>query len=414
MLKVASGGAGLSELSGSFAPTLTSRDGSISSISSLSGKYTKQGSLVSLVINASIATNGTGAGEVLIGNLPFPAVTGTNFIGTAVARTPLGFLGTPVTWGNNAYGQLNIPSDVSTNVTKISAGGMFNLALKNGKVHGWGRADYGQTSIPTAANTGVTDISASMFHGLALKAGGVIAWGANWSGQTVVPAAANSDVVSIAAGTYHSLALKSDGSVIGWGGAAEGQINIPAAALSGVTAIAAGAYHSLALKAGGVLAWGGNTQGQISVPAAASSNVIAIASFDMHSLALKSDGTLVAWGSTTHNATTPIPPSINTGVSAIAVGAKVSMALQSGAVRSWGSAVDGQLTIPTSALSNVVQLDAGNDHSIALINSGESTTSVSCAAALLSGESSIRVVTYNGAYPAADSVNLTIQLDYMT
>src|SRR5690349_5204598 len=79
-----------------------------------------------------------------------------------------------VAWGDNQFGQTNVPPGLS-NVVSVAAGGYHNLALTaEHRVVGWGRDDFGQ---------------ATMLSGL-------------------------TNVVAIAAGGYHSVALLSDGSVV--------------------------------------------------------------------------------------------------------------------------------------------------------------------------------------------------------
>ena len=225
-----------------------------------------------------------------------------------------------VAWGNNAFGQTNVPASLS-GVTAIAAGYEHSLALKSdGTVVAWGNNYYGQTTVP-AGLSGVTAISGGSEHSLALKSDGtVVAWGLNRFGQIDVPAGL-SGVTAIAAGRFHSLALKSDGTVVAWGDNGNGQTTVPAG-LSGVSAIAAGGFHSLALKSDRtVVAWGWNGYGQINVPAGLS-GVTAIAAGQYDSLALRSDGTVVAWGNA------PTVPAVLSGVTAIAADGTFSLALE--------------------------------------------------------------------------------------
>jgi hypothetical protein len=166
---------------------------------------------------------------------------------------------------------------------------LTSQALTGGTVVGWGDNNYGQVNIP-AGLTNVTAISAGRYHSLALKNDGtLVVWGWNDYGQVNMPAGL-SDVVAISAGGFHSLALKADGTVVGWGDNNYGQVNIPTG-LSDVTAIAASGFHSLALKADGTLvSWGDNNYGQVNIPTGLS-DVTAIAAGGFHSLALKRDGT---------------------------------------------------------------------------------------------------------------------------
>lgn len=100
----------------------------------------------------------------------------------------------------------------------IAAGGAHNLALKaDGTILAWGDNVYGQTNVPASA-TNVVAIAAGGWHSLALKADGTVsAWGDNdypngngtnrsYSGQATVPANLT-NVAAIAAGGWHSLAL---------------------------------------------------------------------------------------------------------------------------------------------------------------------------------------------------------------
>ena len=94
----------------------------------------------------------------------------------------------------------------------------------------WGDNCYGQTDVPVAAQSGVTAIAAGDGHTLALRSdGSVVAWGDNGFGQSTVPIQAQNGVTAIAAGFLHSVALKSDGSVVAWGNNEYGQTTAPVA-----------------------------------------------------------------------------------------------------------------------------------------------------------------------------------------
>src|SRR5205085_643434 len=100
-------------------------------------------------------------------------------------------------------------------VTAIAAGAAHNLALRaDGTLVAWGQNIYGQTNVPPGLSN-VVAIAAGGWHSLALKSDGtVVAWGAgNGSDsyvdckQTQVPAGLN-NVGQIAAGAVHSLAVQ--------------------------------------------------------------------------------------------------------------------------------------------------------------------------------------------------------------
>jgi alpha-tubulin suppressor-like RCC1 family protein len=135
-------------------------------------------------------------------------------------------------------------------VTAISAGEYHALALRrDGSIVSWGDNSYGQSDVPTILRR-VTSISAGGGFSLALLTDGtVVAWGDQSYGQLDVPAGLE-NVTAISAGACHALALRADGDVIGWGGG--GQRRAEAAhpwRLIDFKAVAAGDGFSLAIRA---------------------------------------------------------------------------------------------------------------------------------------------------------------------
>jgi len=251
--------------------------------------------------------------------------------------------GTVVAWGDNYFGECNVPAPNSDFVAV--AGGYYNsLGLKSdGTVVAWGNNDYGQCDVP-APNSDFVAVSAFLLHSLGLKSDGtVVAWGYNEYGECNVPAP-NSDFVAVAAGYWHSLGLKSDGTVVAWGWNEDRQCNVPAPN-SDFVAVAAGGRHSLGLKSDGtVVAWGYNDDGQCNVPAP-NSDFVAVAGGNYHSLGLKSDGTVVAWGwNTEGECNVPAP---NSDFVAVAGGVYHTLGLKSdGTVVAWGWNGNGECNVP--------------------------------------------------------------------
>jgi len=253
--------------------------------------------------------NVTGWGDNFYGQLNVPG-NAINLIGVAAGQHHTVAVrndGLAVAWGDNFSGQATVPGNLS-DVVAVAAGELHSLALgRNGTVIGWGDDFFSQATAPESV-TNVIAITAGQRHNLALfTSGNLAAWGYNGYGQTVVPAGAT-NLVAIAAGGGHSLALRADRKVFAWGLNSYFQTNLPASATN-VIAIAAGFYHSLALRADGtVVAWGAGTNnlgvtphfGQALVPASAT-NVIAIGAGYYHSFALKADGTVIAWGAGLNN-----------------------------------------------------------------------------------------------------------------
>jgi uncharacterized repeat protein (TIGR03803 family) len=315
--------------------------------------------------NATLALN-----NVQITNVGIYYAVVSNAVGSVNSLYAVLRVWTPssvVAWGDNTYGQTNVPSGL-TNVVAIATLFYHSLALKSdGTVVAWGwwNDDYGQCNVPSGL-TNVVAVGAGALHSVALKSDGtVVAWGDNSYGhQSNVPSGLT-NAVAIASGGYHSLALKGDGTVVVWGWNALGQCNVPSC-LTNVVAIASGGYHSLALKGDGtVVAWGYNISGQANVPSGLT-NVVAVAGGDYHSLALKSDGTVVAWGCNTYGQCNV--PSGLTNVVAIAGGEEHSLALKGdGTVVAWGYNAYGQCNVP-SGLTNAVAIAGGDLHSLALEN----------------------------------------------
>jgi len=212
----------------------------------------------------------------------------------------LGADGKLTSWANYtpSYGETNVSALSNSFVTAIAAGTQHTLALKSDRtVYAWGNNVYGQTNVPANLNN-VVAIACGGYHDLALKSDGtVVGWGdtlqAPVYGQaTNNPAATN--VVAIAAGAQHSLALRADGTVVAWGYSFDGAITIPPTA-NNVIAIAAGSGFSAALRANGTVVQWGTGLANYPVPSNLS-NVVAISGSATHCTALRNDGSVVSWG----------------------------------------------------------------------------------------------------------------------
>ncbi len=106
----------------------------------------------------------------------------------------------------------------------------------------------------------------------------------------------------------------------------------------------------------------------IGAPPSILTGVVAIAAGGYHSLALTGDGTVVGWGADWYGQATP--PTNLTSVAGIAAGGYHSLALKKdGTVVGWGADWYGQATPPVD-LTNVVAIAAGGYHSLALKSDG--------------------------------------------
>ena len=199
-------------------------------------------------------------------------------------------------------------------------------------------------------------------------------WGANDSSQLLgLPAAGETtpaqltnldDITAVAAGDRHVLVLKRNGTVWAWGNNDHGQLGdgtrmsrsspVEVFGLRNIRQIAAGANHSLALsEAGVILTWGSNDAGQLGygtpllnsdklTPTAVSGfPALAVVGGAAHTVALKSDLTVWAWGSSE----------------------------QLGAT-AWAGAALVDFPVQVSGLSDVIDIAAGAEHSLALRTDG--------------------------------------------
>lgn len=192
-------------------------------------------------------------------------------------------------WGDNYYGQLNIPPDL-TDAVAIAAGSRRALAVRrDGTVVSWGRDPSTEWIKAPADLTDVVDLAADDYDEvIALKSDGTIVV----FNSPAPPPAGLSNIVQVACSGDHFAALKSDGTVVAWGNNSRGQTQVPAG-LTGVVSIAAGSGRTFALKGDGtVVGWGYETD---AMPALA--DVVEITAASYTTFARKADGSIVAWGS---------------------------------------------------------------------------------------------------------------------
>jgi PKD repeat protein len=242
--------------------------------------------------------------------------------------------GTVWAWGYNTYGQLgngtvnsNVPIQTTglSGMTAVGAGANHSVALKSdGTVWAWGYNYYGQLGNGTSGSgtnsnvpgqvsglSNVTAISAGYYFNLALKGDGTVwAWGYNYNGQlgdgtttmrtTPIQVGGLTNVTAISAGYAGCLAIKSDGTLWAWGwNGASGETHVPAqiASLTGAVKVAAGYLFAIVLKSDGTAwTWGRNTHGQLGdgsttwednpVQVLSPGFILTIAAGDYHGLAI--------------------------------------------------------------------------------------------------------------------------------
>ncbi|MEX2237652.1 MAG: hypothetical protein WEB00_08975 [Dehalococcoidia bacterium] len=287
----------------------------------------------------------------------------------------------------------------------------------------------GWASAGTSTSEEEARIAAETLSAASSSAPGVLrVWGDDQLGQlgngpplvqkdVPVPQGSLNNVIQVDGGSFHSVALLSDGSVVTWGHDSQGQLGngptsndqpspVTVAGLGPVKAISAGNGFTLALLQNGqVRSWGtddlnqlgnGATTGNQDSPVAVVglNNVKAISAGGEHALALLTDATVMAWGRNsegqigngtsgfgTHPAS-PVAVQNLSGVKAISAAGGHSLALlENGTVMSWGTDLNGQLgngapsnpqpqplPAPVTGLTDVVAIDTGDQHSLALLD----------------------------------------------
>lgn len=212
--------------------------------------------------------------------------------------------GTVVAWGDNAYGQTNVPAGLS-NVASVFAGGANNGPISgavrsNGTVVAWG-TNYYITNLASLSN--VVSVSVDETHYLALKTDGtVVASGWNGYGQTNVPAGLNG-VKRVLAKNYESWAIKSNGTAAVWG--ANGT-NPTGSTISGIATLDLSKNQYCMVNNSGSLSgyWGA----QVGMPVLTNaSNVVIVADYgeNFNGVAVKRDGTVAAWSRGTWTVSVP-------------------------------------------------------------------------------------------------------------
>ena len=258
-----------------------------------------------------------------------------------------------------------------TNAVAIAAGEVHTLALtKEGRVIAWGNNSYGQTNVP-AGLSNVVAVSVAGSNNLALTADGtVVGWGGNifCPTNTVPPGLTN--MIAIAGGGV-GFALKTDGVVVSWLCDGSDYTDSPHVGQSNIAAIATGNYGTAALTTDGQVV--GRSFQYFDAPPSDLSNVVSIALGYFQGLALREDGRVVSWG---REFQTNVPPDLDEVV-AIAAGAVRNAALEkNGRLITWPSQYSpGWQSNVLYQGTNVIGIAVGKYHTVALLDSDDSQLS---------------------------------------
>lgn len=297
----------------------------------------------------------------------------------------------------NSEINLSIPNSINSLSNKITAlkypsGQAVNVNLNN-ILSGYYEENIDKLNgILTYGTTGVTfyNVNKNVGYNKIYSYGNASISGDNLTG-----------VVSISAGENHALALFYNRTISGWGDNTYNKASL-GNILTGVTGISAGSGHSLAVLINNtVTGWGNNENQQVSgtsinttwnlTPPGRLTNVSKVSAGGIHSIALLINGKITGWGDNTYgqvSGTTSYvsnwsstPVGILSNVTQISAGREHTLALFSnGKLTGWGNNNYGQVAgvtsfsnwsgTPASILTGVRKVSAGNYHSIALLDDG--------------------------------------------
>lgn len=346
-------------------------------------------------------------------------------------------------WGNNRYAQLgdgtctqrNKPVRISKliDIKKVSSGYYHAVALKNdGSIYVWGSPVMSDSIYSSQLELSpvkldipkVKDISSGKGHIIALsEEGEIYTWGENESGQLGNGVFGNSifsphkvelsaDIIKIESGMKHSIAIDNLGRVYVWGSNFYGQLGdgtnedkcIPELleSIDDIKDVIAGYNHTIFIKNNdGIYTCGNNDCGQLGIGTTENSNLpikisnqyesILISGGLSHTIEVDEEENIYVWGL---NASRQLGNSYNTpnnnvseptevygleNIVSIDSGVYHNLALDNnGTVWSWGYNSHNQLgdgttinrDIPKTIINDVKSISAGYYHSVALKNNG--------------------------------------------
>ena len=230
--------------------------------------------------------------------------------------------------GRWRYGDITlaVPPPPPDEVVMVSGGSIHTCALReSGRLICWGDNRYGQVDVPEGR---YLEVSARSSHTCALRESGeAVCWGSNLLGEADAPAGT---FTSVDAGVGHTCAVAQSGELQCWGWNSDGQAAPPSGTFVSVTT---GYLFSCGLRESGQVAcWGENSDGQTNAP---SESFRSIDSGSSHTCGVLTSGRVTCWGARGRSGALNAPS--GSYKSAVAA-ATFSCALrESGAVRCWGS-----------------------------------------------------------------------------
>jgi hypothetical protein len=262
--------------------------------------------------------------------------------------------------GTDDNGESSPPSGT---YTQLDARGLHTCALSSaGEIACWGQNAYGEANVPAAAaGLRYVQAAAGAVNSCGLQSdGAVVCWGNTITGVNSAPPGSYTQV---AVGKSQACAIRTDGALVCWGTdntLASGAPTPPEG--RHFTHVSAGLTHDCALvDDGSIQCWGNNQYGQLNVPALAAGVHYTQVSVSynyrldpdpqqpplQHTCALRSDGTAVCWGSNwSGQLNVPTLPGGMTYTSVSAGLWHTCVSRSDGAVLCSGNDWEGQIDVP--------------------------------------------------------------------
>jgi len=287
--------------------------------------------------------------------------------------------GSIVAWGDNFYGQCNIPAlPAGVSYVDVAVSQNHTLALRSdGALAAWGDNTYGQCNLtPLPAGAVVLQLSAGSTISRALLADGrVVDWGGAF-GEQAIPQPAPGERWVDAAASGVVLGLTSDGQVLGFGATYGNDMTQAPALPPGMRyqRVFVGTRNAAAIRSDGqLLVWGDNFWGQANVPPSpAGVTYTDVAMSTQHTVAVRSDGQAIGTGNPSFGVLNIPPPPPGVAYVGVDVEYLKTVLLRSdGNITYIGDTASGQANVPALPPGlRYVQVAAGPNHVAALRSDG--------------------------------------------
>ena len=130
-------------------------------------------------------------------------------------------------WGDNSYGQADVPSDLDVNAVEDVAIGYDCAAatMSDGSVRVWGACEANEKNVPADTKFLTVKLGMGLIAGITY-AGELLAWGDNVTDLGEKPSDLRG-ITDLSIGTGHILAIDDEGGVFAWGTNVWGETKIP-------------------------------------------------------------------------------------------------------------------------------------------------------------------------------------------